>query len=313
MSGLLVRSADMFGCELGVSGTIGCEPSARMISPNRSSPDGGSRGGRPLPAFSNVRPASTIGHVEALTSWKDQLMSLLRRRPKDVSPALAALHGRAAEASEVEITSLLAIRRAKLARSTQTVGNALEPAGEQYAVPVGEESRLASASPEKAILLYRLARAAAPGKVVEFGSGFGVSGAHFVSGLQAGGGGTFVTIDAVGTRSALAAETIAEISAPAVEVRLVVGLFDDHFDQMKDAKVIYVDGNHYANPTRRYVEAALTSGDPEALLILDDIDGYSPEMDDIWRALRKDTRFEFAGRIGDLGILGVGALGHRLR
>jgi predicted O-methyltransferase YrrM len=235
----------------------------------------------------------------------------MRRRPSDapvnVDKDLLRLMQSAVQPEEAETERIVNARREELAASTETVGNTVDTAGKDYSVRVADESRSASADPGKALLLSRLVRRAAPATVVELGSAFGISGAHFVAGLQAGGGGTFITIDAVAARSALAAQTIALIDAPSVQVQMVVGMFEDHFDAWQGADVVYIDGNHWRAPTLEYVEAALERCAPTALLLLDDIHGYSPEMDQTWAELSSDKRFAFAGRIGSLGVLGRGS------
>ncbi|HUR04573.1 MAG TPA: class I SAM-dependent methyltransferase [Nonomuraea sp.] len=226
--------------------------------------------------------------------------------PVDVSRDLARIQRAKMQPGEAETERIVDARRQQLSASTETVGNTVDKTGESYSVRVADESRSASADSGKALLLSRLAGRFAPGTVVELGSAFGISGAHFVAGLQAGGGGTFITMDAVPARSALAAETIALINAPQVDVQMVVGMFEDNFDAWQGAHVVYIDGNHWRAPTLEYVETALERCDPGVLLLLDDIHGYSEEMDQTWLALKADKRFAFAGRIGSLGVLGRG-------
>lgn len=235
------------------------------------------------------------------------------RRPADLTQALTSLRAAAPSAAESQVLELVARRRTELGASEGTVGTAFEALGGTDQVTVAAESARASARPDKALLLQRLARALAPGRVVELGSAFGISGAHFVRGLAEGGGGRFVTIDAAESRSRLAAETLAQHASPDVEVQLVVGLFDAHLDALDDARLVYVDGNHYAAPTHLYVDAAVARGHRDALLVLDDIAGYSPEMDELWAALSKDRRFTGSGRLEDLGVLTLGTIPDALR
>lgn len=229
--------------------------------------------------------------------------------PADVSKDLSRVQQAKVQPDEAAIERIVEARRRALDASTESVGNTVDTAGKDYSVRVADEARSASADSGKALLLSRLARRAAPATVVELGSAFGISGAHFVAGLQAGGGGTFITIDAVASRSVLAAETIALVDAPDVDVQLVVGMFEDHFDAWQGAQLVYIDGNHWRDPTLAYVEAALERCDPGVLLLLDDIHGYSAEMDQTWQQLSGDQRFAFAGRIGSLGVLGRGSMG----
>lgn len=236
-----------------------------------------------------------------------------RRRIDDVSNGLAWLRDRPETAGEAQVVSIVTQRRAQLAASDKTVGDATEALGHSHQVSIAEESMGASAPGDKALLLMRLAAAWAPGRVVELGSAFGVSGAYFAAGLQSNGGGELVSIEAVAARSRLAQETIALVPTPDVDVRLVVGLFDEHLTEFAGARLVYLDGNHYAAPTRAYVEAAVASLAPDGVIVLDDIDGYSAEMDRLWNELRRDRRFRVTGRCRDLGLLAMSAAAsHRL-
>lgn len=230
------------------------------------------------------------------------------RRPADLTAALRALSVQPRSASETVTCAFVEKRRAVLAASVDTVGDVFEALGRTHPAPVAEQSRVASASPDKGLLLHRFARTVAPGKIAELGSAFGISGAYLVSGLQAGGGGLFGTVEAASSRSAICAETLRALDAPAVQKHLFVGLFDMHLEVLEDADLVYIDGNHYAVPTRLYVDAARARCRRDALLLLDDIDGYSTEMDNLWRSLSRDRRFPAVGRLGDLGVLAMGKL-----
>jgi len=168
---------------------------------------------------------------------------------------------------------------------------------------VGERVRTDSSPPSKVGLLFRLVELFAPPRVVEFGSAFGVSGAYIVAAMQSAGGGVFVTVEAAQSRSVIAAETIDMVDAPDVTVRTLVGLFDDHLDVLDGTGLFFLDGNHFAEPTRRYTEAAFVRGGEDLVVVLDDIAGYSLEMDEVWSGLRSDARVHAQGQVGDVGVL----------
>lgn len=218
------------------------------------------------------------------------------RRPPDVSRALAVLAAAPPTEQEAQVVAVLEAQRAALAARTDLVGDAFEAVGGSARHPVGEQSVVASAGPDKALLLHRIARALAPCPVVELGTAFGISGGYVVAGLAAGGGGSLVSVDAAASRSAVAAQTLAAVGDDRVGVRLLTGLFDDHLDELHGARLVYVDGNHYAAPTSSYLAAALERCAPDAVLLFDDIDGYSAEMDRWWSAAARDRRFAATGR-----------------
>lgn len=226
------------------------------------------------------------------------------RGPRDISALLATLHGVLGEG----VGSTLEDRRRQLEASDESAGDVFEAFGRANVAPVADRVQHDSSPAEKAGLLYRLARTLAPTDAVEFGSAFGLSGAYLVAGLQAGGGGRFTTIEAAASRSRIAADTIALAPSDDIDVRLVVGLFDEHFEVLDGAGLVFIDGNHQAVPTATYVEECLRRGARDLVLVLDDIAGYSPEMDQLWQALRRDKRFSATGQFADVGVLVRGDL-----
>ena len=101
----------------------------------------------------------------------------------------------------------------------------------------------------------------------------------------------------------IAAETIGIVDAPDVTVRTLVGLFDEHLHVLDGVDFFFLDGNHFAEPTRHYTETAFARGDEDLVVVLDDIAGYSGEMDDVWSTLRSDARVHAHGQVGDVGVL----------
>jgi predicted O-methyltransferase YrrM len=194
-------------------------------------------------------------------------------------------------------------REARL-RDRRTIGDVFESSGGTAQIPVAEEASRASVSPAKGRLLYRLVRRAAPGKVVELGSALGVSGSYIASGLRAAGEGTLVTIEGSASRQAIARETI-EAAAPGV-AQYVQGLFDDNLDQIEDAGMVFVDGNHEPEPLRRYVDAARDRGARPCVLVLDDIEDWSESLNETWRGLVRSRDFAQAGQAASLGVLVLG-------
>src|SRR3954468_15344653 len=211
-----------------------------------------------------------------------------RAATPDVSVALGRLNG------PVTLPHLARLerRRTELEQSTDQVGDAFEATGHAHLASVGERVRSDSSPVSKVGLLFRLVELFAPTRVVEFGSAFGVSGAYIVAGMQSAGGGGFGQGEAGAgrCRSVIAAETIGIVDAPDVTVRTLVGLFDEHLDVLDGVGFFFLDGNHFAEPTRHYTEAAFARGDEDLVVVLDDIAGYSGEMEDVWSTLRSDAR-----------------------
>ena len=224
-----------------------------------------------------------------------------------LSPLLAALHGappREHERADLERCEAL---RARLMESDAEVGDVAEPGDAAPVRTVGAAVRTDSVPPAKARLLYRLVRLQQPARVVEFGTALGISGAVIASALAANGRGELVTLEGSPSRHEVGKASIESV-APG-RTTAICGLFDDHLDALDGADLLFLDGNHWAEPTSQYVDEALRRMRRPALLLLDDVSGYSAEMDVAWQRIQQDPRFSDAGAVADVGLLAVGDVG----
>jgi predicted O-methyltransferase YrrM len=195
--------------------------------------------------------------------------------------------------------------RQRLAASTEEIGDVFERDGGTYRTTVGEESALASAPPVKGLVLYRLVRAMRPAVVTELGTALGVSACYLASALRANGHGVLRTIEGSPSRHAVARRSIADLGLDDwVDAR--VGLFDEHLDALDGAAVLFLDGDHHEEPTRRYVDAAVARMAVPAVIALDDVAAYSAEMATAWATLEHDARFSAAHVTEGLGCLALG-------
>lgn len=167
-------------------------------------------------------------------------------------------------------------------------------------------SREASSPPIRGRLLYRLIRLSAPRNVVEFGTAYGVSASYLAAALAANGTGSLTSVEGDPQRAAIA-ESGVEVVAPGV-TRVLNQRFQDAVELLDGADFFYLDGQHRERPTKRYVTHALERMTRPALIVLDDIEGYSEEMDRVWIELCRDPRVTRAGAHGGVGVLVVGDL-----
>jgi predicted O-methyltransferase YrrM len=137
-------------------------------------------------------------------------------------------------------------------------------------------------NPEKGRLLFHLARNLAPCDALELGTSIGISAGYIALGLEAGGGGRLVTVDASEARTSLASRAWSVAGVSGIEQ--VVGRFDDVLEDvlghLPDLKFAYVDGNHRKQPTLDYlgaIEKRMSTG----LVVFDDI-RWSEEMLEAW-------------------------------
>jgi len=191
-----------------------------------------------------------------------------------------------------------------LLASEDVVGDVFEATGGGEQVAVGSEAALASVPEAKGRLLYRLARLVRPDRVVELGSAFGLSGSYLASALETVGNGELVTVEGSPSRHRIAAETIESVVTG--RARCVLGLFDDHLHELEGAALVFIDGNHQPDPTRRYVAAAREVGADPCIMVLDDVRGWSEEFTSMWQDLAGDSAFSQTGEAAGVGVLVCG-------
>ena len=132
--------------------------------------------------------------------------------------------------------------------------------------------------------------------MVELGSAFGLSGSYLASALAAGGSGELVTIEGSPSRHRIASETIESV-APG-RTRCVLGFFDDHLHELAGAGLVFVDGNHQPEPTRRYAESTRELAATPCVIALDDVRGWTDEFTAMWTDLAQRQRVLRGGRGG---------------
>lgn len=208
-----------------------------------------------------------------------------------------------AELSEIERFEAV---RDDLARCDDPIGDVFEASGGGATSTVASESAIASVPAEKAILLYRLVRALRPRKVVEFGSALGLSGSCIVVALDGNGSGDLVTVEGSPSRHKVASRSISSVDGSA-RAKTVCAMFDDALDVLDGADLFFLDGNHYFEPTLRYVNEAVKRMATPATFVLDDV-RWSAEMLRAWENLSQSRRFVAAGEVLGLGLLCTGRI-----
>lgn len=162
--------------------------------------------------------------------------------------------------------------------------------GLDLSATVSEAHRRASSRDQKLLLLYRLVKLQQPHRIVELGTGFGVATAHIAMAChRTSRSAQIATVEASAARQAVASEHIGR--AGITGITYITGLFDGHLAVLEEADFVFIDGNHYFDPTMRYVDAAIDRGARPLTLALDDVVGYSDEMEAVRERLREDQRF----------------------
>jgi len=161
----------------------------------------------------------------------------------------------------------------------------------------------ASAPPDQGRMLFQLARALRPIRVLELGTNIGISAAYIALGLRHGNGGALTTIEASGIRMELARSHLAELGLEDVET--VEGYFDNVLGDTLAAGprvgLAFVDGNHLRDATLDYFHRLADHMGAGGVIVFDDI-RWSEGMEEAWGEI---SRSERATHVVDLGRTGL--------
>ena len=144
-----------------------------------------------------------------------------------------------------------------------------------------------------------------PSLVLELGTNVGFSAAYIASAMRATGvNGRFHTVDASPYKIRLARSLHQQLGLANVEY--TVGLFYDVLpgllNDMQGLDLAFIDGQHEYKATWDSFEMISAVAAPGALMIFDDISGYSEGMDRAWRQVRSDPRVFYASELGNIGL-----------
>jgi predicted O-methyltransferase YrrM len=169
----------------------------------------------------------------------------------------------------------------------------------------GEVAKRISINRRPAMLLYALVREFAPLRLLEMGTGVGISGAYLATALRHAGRGRMIALEGAPDLAALAAETYAELGLDMVE-EVRVGPFTETLDDAITGGVdfAYVDGHHDGRATLDYFEGLLPHA-PDALLAFDDV-RWSEGMRSAWRQIANDDRVSLAVDAKRVGLAFTG-------
>jgi predicted O-methyltransferase YrrM len=140
-----------------------------------------------------------------------------------------------------------------------------------------------------------------PKTVVEFGSAFGVSGMYFLSGLH-GSHGHLFSYEINPVWADFARQNMAAMSD---QFTLTLGAFEDHVGKLTaPIDVAFIDGIHTSDFIHRQYEIIRPLASPGALLMFDDIDFPSGDMQRGWEEIWAKTEVTAACEINDhVGII----------
>lgn len=142
-----------------------------------------------------------------------------------------------------------------------------------------------------------------PKVVVEIGAAFGVSGMHWLAGLEINTSGHLFSFEPNKPWANIARRNLSTIGD---RFTLTVGTFENNLHVVDDVDgsvdIVFVDAIHTSEFVNAQVNMILERAAPGALILLDDID-FSADMVNCWTHLSRDKRFVAAFEFGRVGCL----------
>lgn len=161
--------------------------------------------------------------------------------------------------------------------------------------------RRSSISEKQGKLLYRMSRYYKPASIIELGTSAGLSSLYLALGYPAA---NVVTIEANPILSGIASGIFKRLNLNYIE--LMNCSFEDALPQLKldntDNTMIFIDGNHTYEATRKYFEYFTVNTAEPYMLILHDIN-WSRGMNRIWSEIRSDPKVKITLDLYYLGIV----------
>lgn len=150
-------------------------------------------------------------------------------------------------------------------------------------------------SPEAGRLLYTLARGAAPGTMVEFGTSFGISTIYMAAAARDRGEGTVITTELLESKAERAREYVREAGLLDLVDFRVGDARETLRGLQRDVSVLFLDGwKELYLPLLEQLEPALLPG---ALVIGDDLDLFPEALEPYLRHVRDPENGYVSNRI----------------
>jgi len=166
---------------------------------------------------------------------------------------------------------------------------------------VGSFVRSSSVSEKYGAVLYRITRWFKPETIVELGTGLGVSAMYLATGSPQT---QLHTIEGSHSRADFSHKLIKRCGLKEVKVHRgeLEKKLEELIPDLKERFVAFVDGNHYHEPTVRYVRSLVDLAGDEALIVVDDI-YWSKEMQLAWKEVISWPEVKVSIDLFHMGIL----------
>ena len=150
--------------------------------------------------------------------------------------------------------------------------------------------------------LYRLCLWYKPSRVVEFGTGLGISTAFISSGAE---NANITTIEGSPEKHHFASANVPSGAAGSIE--FLMGHFDDHFgevlESLENRTMVFLDGDHTYESTMKRTSQILEANDFEEMMVVMDDIYWSEGMEKAWKELVKSVEGAFFIDLFHFGII----------
>lgn len=150
------------------------------------------------------------------------------------------------------------------------------------------------------IMLYRLVQFSVPGRIIEMGTGSGISTAYLAGANPAI---QVLTLEGNKERQEFAKKEIEKLKFENIEFLNID--FDNFINAKNDFKnplLVFIDGNHRYEPTMRYYQYFSSIAVENTVLIFDDI-RWSGEMEKCWKRIKSDVKVTISIDLFFMGIV----------
>jgi predicted O-methyltransferase YrrM len=150
-------------------------------------------------------------------------------------------------------------------------------------------------------LLYRIARYAQPGNILELGTSLGISTMYLARGAPDA---TIHSLEGCASKATRAERNFTKLSIKNVET--YIGRFDiliDRvLDQIETIDLLFLDGNHRQGPTVEYFKKCAEKANNESIFIIDDI-RWSAGMKNAWKEIKNHPGVKVTLDLFSLGLV----------
>ncbi len=160
-----------------------------------------------------------------------------------------------------------------------------------------------SAKPWRAQLLFGLVRECRPEKVLELGTGYGISGLYQLAALELNGKGQFYTVDGSEANVAIATELFQRLHSDrwTTFVGPLREILPEALKQTGTLDVVFVDADHSYAGTMYNFETTYPHVSRGGIWVFDDV-AWSDAMSRAWQEISSSGKVSDAVNVRELGI-----------